>query len=63
MEENITKHINDEPDSIEVGTAGKGGCIKAYGNFKDPDGFKIKIDNAVIVREYAKQKLAEQELK
>lgn len=63
MEENITKHINDEPDSIEIGTAGKGGCIKAYGNFKDLDGFKIKIDNAVIVREYAKQKLAEQELK
>ena len=33
MEESTTKHITENPDSIERGTPAKGGAIKVYGNF------------------------------
>ena len=57
MEE--TKHItiNDSPDSLEIGTPSKGGSIKVYGNYKNPDEFKAKIDNAKGVRDYANKLL------
>jgi len=51
--ENIQKIINDNPDSLEIGTPAKGGAIKIYGNFNDVESFKQKIDNAKKVREYA----------
>lgn len=56
-EENITKHISENPDSIEIGTPSKGGALKVYGNFANPDEFMMKIDNAVKVRAYANEKL------
>ena len=56
MNETTTKHIYDNPDSIEIGTPSKGGAIKVYGNFAEIDAFKRKIDNAVIVRNYAQEK-------
>jgi hypothetical protein len=49
----IHKNINDNPDSLTVGTPGKLGEIKVYGNYDDPDSFKQKILNAILVRKFA----------
>lgn len=53
----ITRHVNDNPDSIEIGTPAKGGAIKIYGNFDDPEAFKKKIDVAKEVKQYAQANL------
>ena len=58
MEESIQKVINDNPDSLEIGTPSKGGAIKIYGNFADEESFKKKIDAAKKVKEYAVANLA-----
>ena len=58
MEESIQKVVNDNPDSIEIGTPAKGGAVKIYGNFSDESAFKAKIDNAKKVREYAQANIA-----
>ena len=60
MEESIQKHItvNENPDSIEIGTPSKGGAIKIYGNFDNKEAFKKRIDAAKEVREYANANLA-----
>ena len=59
MEESIQKIITENPDSFEIGTPGKGGAIKVYGNFDNIVAFKEKIDYAQKVRDYA-NKLPEQ---
>jgi hypothetical protein len=56
-EENITKIINENPDSIEIGTPAKGGGLKCYGNFDDVEAFKTKILNAKQVMEFARANL------
>ena len=55
----IVEHKEEQKyqDSIEIGTAGKGGAIKVYGDFKEKDMFKVKIDTALELREYANSKL------
>lgn len=53
MEEQITKIVNDNPDSLEIGTPAKGGAIKVYGNFSKPEEFEVKILNAIKVRTFA----------
>ncbi len=58
MEETIQKVINDNPDSLEIGTPSKGGAVKMYGNFADEEAFKKKIDAAKKVKEYANANLA-----
>jgi len=50
-------HINENADSIEIGTPGKGGAIKVYFNSDKIDEAKVKIDNAAEVRAYAQTKL------
>jgi hypothetical protein len=57
MEETTTRHINDNPDSLEIGTPSKGGAIKIYGDFSKPDEFKAKIQKAKEVREEAQKLL------
>lgn len=57
MADETHKHINENPDSIEMGTPSKGGAIKIYGDFFKPDEFEKKIDNAKLVREYAQAQL------
>ncbi len=37
-------------DSIEIGTPGKGGSVKIYGDFGDPAGFESRIREAVRLR-------------
>ena len=49
----IHKNINENPDSLEIGTPSKGGAIKVYHNYDDPEGFLIKILNAKSVRDEA----------
>jgi len=55
---NIHSHSNVNGDSIEIGTAGKGGVVKIYGDFDRPEEFKKRIDNAAEIRKYANIKLA-----
>jgi len=55
MDENTTRVINDNPDSIEIGTPAKGGCMKVYGNFMEADMFKKKIKEAAEIRKYAQE--------
>ena len=53
MEEVIVKKIVEGPvfqDSIEIGTPGKGGAIKVYGDFSQPDEFEKRIREAVRLR-------------
>ena len=53
MEEVIVKKIIEGPvfqDSVEIGTPGKGGAIKIYGDFSQPDEFEKRIQDAVRLR-------------
>jgi hypothetical protein len=53
MEEVIVKKIIEGPvfqDSIEIGTPGKGGAIKVYGDFSQPDEFEKRMWDAVRLR-------------
>jgi len=53
MEEVIVKKIIEGSafqDSIEIGTPGKGGAIKIYGDFGQPDEFEKRIRDAVRLR-------------
>lgn len=44
-------------DSLEIGTPAKGGSIKVYCDFKNLEEVKSKIDNAILARSYANEKL------
>lgn len=46
--------VNKSPDSLEIGTPGKGGAIKIYGDYSDSDAMKEKIDKAKELRDYAR---------
>ena len=48
--------VNENPDSLEMGTPSKLGCIKVYGDFNRLEDFKKKIDAAFAAREYANSK-------
>jgi len=50
-------HVSEDPDSIEIGTPGKGGTVKIYGDFRDPEGFRAKIKAAYELRRYAAELL------
>ncbi|MCD6422182.1 hypothetical protein J7L13_02435 [bacterium] len=43
------------PDSITIGTPGNG-QIKVYGDFNNPEAFRIKIDRAIELEQYAKDR-------
>ncbi len=53
--------IEGQRDSLEIGTPGRGGCVKVYGSFDDPEGFKATLDVAFELRKLAQVKVAEQE--
>lgn len=58
MEETkIQKIVTENPDSLEIGTPSKGGVIKVYGNFSEKEIFKVKIDNALELRNYVISKI------
>lgn len=54
----IQRIVNEEPDSIELGSPSKNIKKKIYGNANDVEGFKKKIDNMAEVEKYAQAKLA-----
>lgn len=58
-QEGTTRHINDNPDSLEIGTPSKGGSIKVYGNFDDMGEFMAKVDRAMEVRRHAQSQMEE----
>ncbi len=51
----VKKILEGSPfqDSVEIGTPGKGGAIKIYGDFADPAGFEARIREAVRLRKMA----------
>jgi len=58
MEEQIVRHTHENkdsrPDSIEIGTAGKGGVVKVYINLLTMDESEIRaiINKALSARTY-----------
>lgn len=48
---------NKSPDSLEIGTPGKGGVIKIYGDFSNPEQFKAKLEQAIQLKAYANSRL------
>jgi len=46
-------------DSIDIGTPGKGGAIKVYGDTGDPDDYQRRIDNAVALLKYTRSQLVD----
>ena len=57
----LHRTIDDRKDSIEIGTPGKGGAIKVYGDCSKPEEFMQKIRNAFEIRRLAAQMLKESE--
>ena len=53
------KNIDENKDSLELGTPAKGGGIKVYGNSNDKEDFKKKIDNMIEIKKYAQEKLGQ----
>jgi len=51
----VKKILEGSPyqDSIEIGTPGKGGVIKVYGDFGLPEEFEKRIREAVCLRKMA----------
>lgn len=53
----VTHTVEHEPrvnaDSLEIGSSSKGGVIKVYGDFNDPEAFQIKLDKAISIRNHA----------
>jgi hypothetical protein len=43
----------ENADSIEIGTPGKGGVVKVYGDFNDLEEFRHKLENAKTLRQFA----------
>ncbi len=63
MEEQIHKHLNDRPDSIEIGTPSKGGTIKIHFDAKSElKEIEALIERGFQVRQHAKNLLAKQEI-
>ena len=46
-------------DSLECGSASKGGCVKVYTDFSDVDGTRDKILKAFEARKFAQSLLTE----
>ena len=56
MEEIVVKKILENSpfqDSIEIGTPGKGGAVKVYGDFGNPPQFEERIKEAIRLRKMA----------
>lgn len=55
--EQVVRHIHENkenrPDSIEIGTPGKGGVVKLYCDFLDKADTEQRIRNAMAMRELA----------
>ena len=52
MEEEINVKSPENPDSINIGSASKGGALKVYFNSNNVEEAKKKMDNAKEVKDY-----------
>jgi len=59
-EEIINIHRTENASSLELGTPSKGGAIKVYFDADKLEDSKRKIDNAIIIRQYANEKIGVQ---
>jgi len=48
--------VEEYKDSLEIGTPGKGGCIKIYGDSSKPKEFKQKVEEMFLIRKFANAK-------
>ena len=62
MNESIQRIVNDNADSLEIGTPSKGGAVKVYGSFARPVEFKQRIDRALEARAYAAMRMETKEV-
>lgn len=46
-------YVSPNPDSLEIGTPGKTGCLKVYGDLNKPEEFVLKVQNGLLIRELA----------
>lgn len=53
--------IEGQRDSLTIGTAGRGGAIKVYGDFGDLPAFQAKLEAAFELRKVAQIEVAKQE--
>jgi hypothetical protein len=56
--ETIVRQVNERPDSITLSSAARGGEIKVYFNAADMDDARTRIENAILLHEYANSLLA-----
>lgn len=59
MVDTVVVTRTEYPDSIEIGTPGKGGNIKVYFDASDLTGAQKRIENVVTARQHLLKKLAE----
>ena len=59
MPDTVVTTRTEYPDSIEIGTPGRGGNIKIYFNANNLAEAQVRIDNAVSTRTYLLAKLSE----
>ena len=56
----VDHNVHTDPklqDSLEIGSSAKGGVIKVYGDFSNPEAFRQKIEKALELRDYANSKV------
>jgi len=51
--QHVHKDADPLPDSIEIGTPGKDGAIKVYGNVDDAERFALRLETAFSLRQMA----------
>ena len=51
--ETVIKNVTVRPDSLELGTPGKSGCIKIYFDASDVADAELRIRNAITLRDLA----------
>lgn len=56
MKKQIIEDRTQFPDSIEIGTPGKGGCVKVYFNASNKEEAKNRIENAIELCKLAEEK-------
>ena len=56
----VDHNVHTDPklqDSLEIGSSTKGGVIKVYGDFSNPEQFKLKLEQALQLKAYANSQL------
>lgn len=56
----LHKQLDDRKDSIEIGTPGKAGAIKVYGDAGDPAEFARRMGNMVELRKQLNEMIAKE---